>query len=59
MGILMVDSMGWPYDSFNCLSLLSAEATALFKEEEEEEEEKKNGGGGEEEWRRRMTSENP
>jgi hypothetical protein len=22
MGILMMDSMGWPYDSFDCLSLL-------------------------------------
>ena len=21
MGILMMDSMGWPYDSFDCLSL--------------------------------------
>ena len=26
MGILMMDSMGWPYDSFDCLLLLSGKA---------------------------------
>ena len=26
MGILIMDSMGWPYDSFDCLSLNNHEA---------------------------------
>ena len=30
MGILMIDSMGWPYDSFDCLSLIKEFGTDCF-----------------------------
>ena len=30
MGILMIDSMRWPYDSFDCLSLIKEFGTDCF-----------------------------
>ena len=31
IGILMMDSMGWPYDSFNCLSFIQEFGTDCFR----------------------------
>ena len=31
MGIFMMDSMGWPYDSFDCLSFIQEFGTDCFR----------------------------